>query len=70
MTECDLETAVAEWLIDHPETLKVFESLGIDYCCGGRSLEHACQQKGLEPGMVLDRLYQAIETERQKKKKG
>ena len=36
-----------------PGRARVFERLGIDYCCGGKiSLEHACATKGLEPAAV------------------
>jgi regulator of cell morphogenesis and NO signaling len=39
----------------------VFESLKIDYCCGGgRSLEDACRHKNLAPETVLGQLEQAI----------
>jgi regulator of cell morphogenesis and NO signaling len=35
----------------------VFESLGIDYCCGGKkSLAEACDQKGLDPAVVMEQL--------------
>ena len=37
MSECDLDTSVPDWVIDHPETLSVFQELGIDTCCGGKS---------------------------------
>ncbi len=29
MSECDLDTSVPDWVIDHPETLTVFQELGI-----------------------------------------
>ena len=60
MNELDLSTSVADWCIDHPETLAVFEQLGIDYCCGGKSLEYACSQRSLDPREVLFKLEQAI----------
>ncbi|MFO0935100.1 MAG: DUF542 domain-containing protein [Gemmataceae bacterium] len=56
MSDCDLDTSVPDWIIDHPETLPVFERLGIDTSCGGKSLEYACQQRGLNPQTVLDQL--------------
>ncbi|MEQ8789943.1 MAG: DUF542 domain-containing protein [Pirellulaceae bacterium] len=61
MTDCDLETSVTDWLIDHPEILPVLEELGIDYSCGGKSLEFACQEVGLNVNSVLSSLRQAIE---------
>src|SRR6266567_5537651 len=40
----DLDQTVREIAIRNPATIRVFESLGIDYCCGGkRPLKEACQ---------------------------
>ena len=64
MTDCDLETSVPDWIIEHPETLVVFQTLGIDYSCGGKSLEYACLQCRLDAGDVLDQLRQAVEAAR------
>ncbi len=60
MTWCDLDTSVPEWIIEHPETLSVFQELGIDYCCGGKSLAYACQEQGLEVEIVLSMLQQRL----------
>ena len=60
MTECSLETAVPDWIIDHPETLTVFQDLGIDYSCGGKSLEFACREHGLNEMVVLSTLKEVI----------
>lgn len=62
MTDCDLETSVPDWIIEHPETLAVFQELGIDFSCGGKSLVYACQEQRLDEEMVLDRLHQCIES--------
>jgi iron-sulfur cluster repair protein YtfE (RIC family) len=43
----DLEDCVVDLLIDHPQLLNVFEPLGIEYTCGGKSLRSACEQRGL-----------------------
>jgi len=56
MTDCDLDTTVPDWVIDHPETLVVFQELGIDTCCGGKSLGFACRQRGLDAEAVLAQL--------------
>lgn len=56
MTDCDLDTAVPDWVVEHPETLAVFQELGIDYCCGGKSLRFACRQQGLDAQAVLEQL--------------
>lgn len=43
MIDYDLDTSVANWIIEHPETLVVFQELGIDYYSrGGKSLKYAC----------------------------
>lgn len=56
MTECDLDSSVPDWVIDHPQSLALFQELGIDYCCGGKSLESACRERQLDPQAILDRL--------------
>ncbi len=53
---CDLQSSVPEWLIEHPETASVFEKLGIDTACSGRSLLYLCEQNGLDSVEVLRRL--------------
>jgi regulator of cell morphogenesis and NO signaling len=41
--------------------VRVFESRGIDYCCGGkRPVEEACRELGLNPAEVLAELESAI----------
>lgn len=61
MLECDLDTPVPDWIIDYPETLPVFQEFGIEYCCGGKSLAFACQERGIPVSTVLARIKQAIE---------
>ena len=40
----DTRKTVRQIAIENPASVRVFESLGIDYCCGGRRpLEEACQ---------------------------
>lgn len=65
MTPCDLDTPVPEWIVEHPETLQVFEQLGIDYSCGGRSLGFACCKRGLNSSRVLEQLQDFIRNEQQ-----
>ena len=60
MTSCDLDTSVPDWIIDHPETMAVFEELGIDYSCGGKSLAYVCKERRLDPETVLARLRHCI----------
>lgn len=57
------EQTVREIAIEQPASVRVFESLGIDYCCGGqRSLREACERAGVSPDEVLNRIFTA-ETE-------
>src|SRR5512133_653764 len=50
----DLNTKVGELVLARPETMRYFERLGIDYCCGGhRSLEEACRVANQAPADIL-----------------
>jgi regulator of cell morphogenesis and NO signaling len=54
------KTTVRDIALEQPASIRVFERFGIDYCCGGRKpLAQACQERSIEPGIVLD----AIEEE-------
>jgi regulator of cell morphogenesis and NO signaling len=61
MTSCDLDTTVPDWVIEHPETRSVFQELGIDDSCGGKSLSYACQQRGLDADVVLMKLLRRVD---------
>lgn len=51
------QTTVGQWVTDKPARARVFERLGIDYCCGGRlPLADACAKKGLDPQIVVREL--------------
>lgn len=51
------ETSVGEIVRAFPARSRIFENLGIDYCCGGKnSLSEACQAKGLDPATVATML--------------
>jgi regulator of cell morphogenesis and NO signaling len=48
---------VRELAVEMPESTRVFEKLGIDYCCGGgKSLEEACAASNISVDEVLVRL--------------
>jgi regulator of cell morphogenesis and NO signaling len=50
----DLQTKLGELVLERPETMRYFEGLGLDYCCGGhRSLREACATAGLQTEAVL-----------------
>ena len=57
----DLEKNVVEWVIDHPESMAVFQQYGIDYSCAGKSLKYACLRRGINPLQVLAEINRAIE---------
>lgn len=65
MTSCDLDTSVPDWIIEHPDTLAVFQELGIDYSCGGKSLAYACGRRGLDAAAVLAMLLRRRDEEKQ-----
>jgi regulator of cell morphogenesis and NO signaling len=59
---------VREVALEHPVATRIFEKLGIDYCCGGnRSLEEACQKANVSASLVIDTLEIEEESERAKK---
>ena len=66
----DATKTVRDYAIEIPSATRVFETLKIDYCCGGnRPLTEVCEQNGLELEEVLELLDQAeqsyIETQTQ-----
>ena len=56
----DISKTVREIAIEVPDAPRVFESLGIDYCCGGkRPLTEACASTGVSVEAVVQRFEQA-----------
>ncbi len=54
------EKTVREFALEHPAATRVFEKLGIDYCCGGnKTLQEACRTANLNLNQVLDSLENA-----------
>ncbi len=54
------EKTVREIAIENPATVPVFESLGIDYCCGGqRPLSEACERANVPVDRALELIGQA-----------
>jgi hypothetical protein len=48
---------VREIVVENPETVRIFASFGIDYCCGDRqSLQNACIAASVPLEDVLQRL--------------
>lgn len=53
---------VREIALENPAFPRVFEELGIDYCCGGRMpLDEACAKKNIEVGQVAALLEKAAQ---------
>ncbi|MGA7850270.1 MAG: iron-sulfur cluster repair di-iron protein [Terriglobales bacterium] len=51
------EKTVRELALENPAATRVFEKLGIDYCCGGnKTLEEVCRAANLNTKHVLDSL--------------
>ncbi|HEX5444493.1 MAG TPA: iron-sulfur cluster repair di-iron protein [Pirellulales bacterium] len=56
------QTTVGELVARRPSRSRVFEKLGIDYCCGGKlPLSEACAAKGIDADTVLAILLAAEE---------
>ena len=54
------EKTVREIAVENPSSIRVFETLGIDYCCGGkRSLSEACARANADIDGVLLMLEKA-----------
>jgi len=51
------QTTIGQMVTERPSRARVFERVGIDYCCGGhKTLEAACASKGLQTEVVLEEL--------------
>jgi regulator of cell morphogenesis and NO signaling len=60
----DLETTVRDIALEHSQAVRVFESFGIDYCCGGgQSLEEACRQARVSVTEVREALERPADIE-------
>ena len=54
---------VREYALEIPAATRIFEKLGIDYCCGGgKSLVDACTAAGISVDEVLDSLNTDLES--------
>ncbi|HET6381907.1 MAG TPA: iron-sulfur cluster repair di-iron protein [Armatimonadota bacterium] len=57
MSQIALTSEVGQLVAESPETARIFERFGIDYCCGGKmSLAKACARKGVDVVDVLEAL--------------
>ena len=56
-THPPVSPTIGQLVAERPERGRLFEKLGIDYCCGGRtSLNEACAKRGLDPDEVRAQL--------------
>jgi regulator of cell morphogenesis and NO signaling len=56
-----ISKTVRDYAIETPQTIPVFEKLGIDFCCGGnRPLDEACAAANLNIDAVLKALEAAV----------
>ena len=61
--EITVTKSVADIVVKHPETRKLLEVIGIDYCCGGKhGLNEACESAGLSPQDVVQKLKEVVES--------
>jgi len=60
MTDIDANRTLASIVEETPAYARAFESLGLDYCCGGdQTLADACEEARLDVDDVRDRLAEA-----------
>ena len=60
MSTVGIHETVGEIVTRRPALSRIFENVGIDYCCGGKKcLEEACKEKHLDPQEVLIQLIEA-----------
>ncbi|MCM2369484.1 iron-sulfur cluster repair di-iron protein [Aporhodopirellula aestuarii] len=60
MLTIDPEQTVGDFVRQKPARARVFESLKIDYCCGGKvSLSRACEKRGIAVDEVLAKIEQS-----------
>lgn len=54
MNATNTEKTVRDFAVEIPGATRLFERIGIDYCCGGkRPLDEACAERGLDAAEVL-----------------
>ncbi|MCZ7590101.1 MAG: iron-sulfur cluster repair di-iron protein [Gaiella sp.] len=58
----DPSRTVAELVLEQPSRARVFDELGVDYCCGGkRSLHEACEARGVDVQAAVSALGAAVD---------
>ena len=65
MSMLTFKDTVGDIVVRRPALSRVFEQVGIDFCCGGKkTLEQACQEKDLDPEGLIARLEDEIQPNR------
>jgi len=63
MSNITSSTTVADIATTDPATIRIFQRLHIDFCCGGKiPLEKVCRDRGLDPATVIAELRAAGES--------
>lgn len=66
MSTLDPKTPIGRVLAERPASARLFERLGVDYCCGGdRSLKVACAEEGFDPTTVIQMLETHVQPSEQ-----
>ena len=61
MSNTWIESTVGQLVVERPSRARVFEKLGIDYCCGGKKrLQQAIVEKGLDSQKVVAELEEEL----------
>lgn len=61
MTTATTIKSVREYAVETPGATRLFETLGIDYCCNGKlPLDEACRRAGLSPAEVMEQLEKPL----------
>ncbi len=62
MGQVQKATSVGGMVVDHPDLMRLFDRMGIDYCCNGEnSLAEACVQAGVAYDEVAAELGAAVD---------
>lgn len=58
------EITIGQLVTERPSRSRIFENLGIDYCCGGKkTIAEVCAKKKLDPSMLLEVIEAGDEAE-------
>lgn len=63
MITLDITDPIVDWVIEHPHAVALFEQHGIDYTCGGKSLEYACEQRGEDARWIVREILEGLHDE-------